>query len=183
METQIIEQKLKDVCSDARLYYKNHQAGGVFHIFFVAFPSQDLLKQYWEEAVSLVAVNFQDKLDNDFEIWNIYMVFFTPDPCRKEVKYLIENDRFSCRKLIFQSTQGNTDVVQEEIIKSKIFGVPVLGDGNQSTFLQVMPTSSPGHVHAIISDDKYVLKGGQGSAKTERLEAYKALLKLYNYEI
>lgn len=87
------------------------------HVFFFKVEEEADLKKYWERLTSYIAVNYQPQLPEEYDIWNIYLIFITPTKISKSLKYKIENDTFSCRK-INKTKEEVTSLSYSEIIDS-----------------------------------------------------------------
>lgn len=76
---------------------------GYISCFVCKIEDNQTLEKHWSHIASLIAVNYQAKLDDELEIWNIYLVFILAVEVKKPLKYQIENDKFSMRKIILDS--------------------------------------------------------------------------------
>lgn len=73
------------------------------------FESEQLLKENWEDLSSSICSHYQMNLDNDFTKWNTYLIYVCREPIRKELKYQIENDKFSNRKIVIERCSDDFD--------------------------------------------------------------------------
>jgi hypothetical protein len=73
--------------------------------FVCKVDKEDTLAQHWSHIASLIAANYQAQLDDELAIWNIYLVFVLAGQIDKPLKYQIENDKFSMRKIILDDYQ------------------------------------------------------------------------------
>jgi hypothetical protein len=89
---------------------------GLVHCFFVNIPSEVILKVTWVEISNFIAINFQNKLDNEFERWNIYLFYRIENMVSRVLHYSIENDTFSSRKIIVNTRQSKSDIIDEHIL-------------------------------------------------------------------
>jgi hypothetical protein len=64
-----------------------------------------ILEQHWSHIASLIALNYQAKLNDELKVWNIYLVYILPIEVNNQLKYKIENDKFSMRKIILDDYQ------------------------------------------------------------------------------
>lgn len=87
--------------------------------------SVDLLNS-WEALTNDIAIHFQSELTKNIERWNIYVVFLINELVSKELKYHIEQDKFSSRKIIFDNldlTPNNSkDLNIVSLLDYKLFG-------------------------------------------------------------
>lgn len=82
--------------------------------------NSELLEAYWSQVSSSIAIEYQSNLTSIFASWNIYLVFICKTPVDRSLRYQIENDRFSMRKIIID--EGN--YTEREVINfmnSEIF--------------------------------------------------------------
>lgn len=71
-----------------------------FSVFYCTLADESLLQQLWKRINSLISVEYQTKIENDFTRWNIYLVFSIPMKVSNSLKYLIENDTYFMRKIV-----------------------------------------------------------------------------------
>lgn len=89
---------------------------GLVHCFFVNIPSEITLKGAWVQISNFIAIKFQNKLDNEFERWNVYLFYRTENMVSRDLHYSIENDTFSSRKILIGKHQSKKDVINEHIL-------------------------------------------------------------------
>ena len=70
------------------------------HAFIIAMDDANMLDSEWELYKSEIALYFQAGLKIDIEIWNIYIFFVVNEEVSREIKYRIEQDKYSCRKIV-----------------------------------------------------------------------------------
>jgi len=109
-----LEEKFKDVTFD----YRNVEFGAIVPVFFVYPSSEKLLKEKWEEIANLIAVDFQARQTNEYQVWNIYLFYVINNPIAKELKYKIENDTFSSRKIVVEKTKDIDSMISEHILNN-----------------------------------------------------------------
>ena len=86
----------------------------------------------WETITNNIASDFQASLDKKVEIWNIYVVFISKTRIKKELKYQIEQNKYSSRKLVFDGfdDQEWNELLPEEATASyldnKLFSLTIL---------------------------------------------------------
>lgn len=95
------------------------------HLFTLVCDSNDALNDYWEDLTENIAVNFQINLEKEIERWNIYLLFLLENEVLKEIKYKVEQDKYSCRKLVEDGLKRKefSDVYIRQLIQDKIFAV------------------------------------------------------------
>lgn len=99
-------------------------------VIFIQFKDLNDLKNYWKEFNSFITAEYLIKLKNDFSKWNSYIFYITQDTVEKPLKYEIENNKFSTRKIVIESINQSIDnnliknILSEHIINDNIhFGV------------------------------------------------------------
>jgi hypothetical protein len=104
------------------------------HIFTMIIKDQKELLEVWEDICSDIALNFQAELKEDIEIWNIYILFLVQGSVNSQIRYLIEQDKYSSRKIV---VEGVRDFIDEdlinEVIKEKLFHVRIAEELNSNT--------------------------------------------------
>ncbi len=96
-----------EICSElTELYgnsislYRNNDSWSINVIFF--HSNLDDLNEKWEKVSSAVSMCYQADIvnENEFEKWNLYIIYSCTDKVDKELKALIENNKFSSRKIV-----------------------------------------------------------------------------------
>jgi len=96
---------------------------GKIPAFFVKIDSEPRLSEQWLAIVDFIAVNFQSLLTDEFAIWNVYLFFISPRKIAPELKYLIENNTFSSRKIVIESASSNDKIIDDHIVNMDlVFG-------------------------------------------------------------
>lgn len=118
--------------------------------FIAIFPNSDPQPDAWLEITSLIAVNFQASLTNDFATWNIYLALVFPQPISRQLKYKIESNRFALRKIVltlkekcFETNEKVLKTVEDMILGNDL----VLGLASSES----PPYSSSSFVREVIS--------------------------------
>jgi hypothetical protein len=93
---------------------------GKIPAFFINVPTKILLKDQWKYVSQFVAANFQSGLDSEFSVWNVYLFFIIPDVISDELKYVIENDTFSSRKIVIAPHLDIDTIINEHILNSDL---------------------------------------------------------------
>ena len=87
--------------------------GGDISVFAFTFENESELNDNWKKITSSVAAYYQSAFDNeknDFERWNIYILFLVQAPVGSQLKYRIENDKFSSRKIVHDDSTTQPDM-------------------------------------------------------------------------
>lgn len=91
------------------------------YIFSLHLTTEKILLETWDFINNIIAVHFQSSLKKDIERWNIYISFFVAEEINKDIKYMIEQDKYSTRKLIFDRID-EPDLIPA-IINKKLFSL------------------------------------------------------------
>ena len=90
--------------------------GSNIPVILVQFKDLDNLEKHWKEFNNLVTAEYLIKLQDDFSKWNSY-IFFLTEEIPKPLKYEIENNKFSTRKIVIET---KTPIINDEIINNII---------------------------------------------------------------
>ena len=105
---------------------------GLIHCFFVNIPSEIKLKEVWVEMSNFIAIKFQNKLNNEFEKWNVYLFYRIENIVSRDLHYSIENDTFSSRKIIIDTRQSKSEVINEHILNKDMIVYSTTTQNNNS---------------------------------------------------
>ncbi|EKN3949045.1 hypothetical protein DVP60_21005 [Yersinia enterocolitica] len=67
--------------------------------------SPEVLEHTWNAIQNVVALRY--KSERKIARWNVYIAFFCREHVSRSLKLLIENDKFTARKLVFDSCSEN----------------------------------------------------------------------------
>ena len=115
-------------------HYKEKFGNGYINIFSISIDSATELEQKWELVRNLVAVRFQSKNRNDFDKWNTYLFFVLKERISKDLKYKIENDIFSSRKIVVDGQKLSNEKIIEKYIKNPDIKTVVGDDSSTINF-------------------------------------------------
>lgn len=113
---QILQELFPDLVVKIRIV---HYVGPI-HAFFIKFPSSENLDINWEPLSNAIAVYYQTQLDTEFEIWNLYLFCITDTEIEKSIKYKIENDTVSSRKILITYATDITENFIDQIVTEHI---------------------------------------------------------------
>ena len=109
------------------------------YIFSVIVESEEKLSSVWEVVTSDIASYFQSELEKDIEIWNIYIVFVCPKAVSKELKDLVEQNKYSSRKLVLNEVSVRDEKDLKCILINKLFDLQIerkdQGDSTDNDYL------------------------------------------------
>jgi|WetSurMetagenome_2_1015567.scaffolds.fasta_scaffold260886_2 hypothetical protein len=119
--TNIIN-NLKKSFPDISFELKTYKIGVNIPIFFIRVDNEINLSHNWEKINNYIASHFQIYLNTEYETWNIYLFFLLDKMEDISLKYKIENDKFSSRKIIIINPPKNyDDIVEECLFDNKLF--------------------------------------------------------------
>lgn len=110
----------KTVQETSLQYLPVNLADGIVHAFFIEVTDTVKLQATWRIVSNFIALHFQNSLQDDFQVWNVYLFFRVYTPVSNELKYTIENDTFSSRKIIIEDAKTDTEITEEHILNSDL---------------------------------------------------------------
>ncbi|WP_312905921.1 MULTISPECIES: ABC-three component system middle component 1 [Sphingobacterium] len=126
----LIEELLSDIQSEfpkISFGYRETNFGGIIPTFFINIEDEKTLTNQWKSITEFIAVHFQSSLRNEFSVWNIYLFFILEQEIKDDLKYIIENDTFSSRKIIIYPKQDIESIIQEHIKNDDTEIQPIIG--------------------------------------------------------
>ncbi|MFT6901964.1 MAG: hypothetical protein ACJAXS_002171 [Colwellia sp.] len=107
---------------------------------------QKSLSLYWEEISSLISVEYQSKLNEEYSRWNIYLLFLADCSIENQLKYKVENDTFFVRKLVIDNV---SQVIGERSVDTYL-NCLILGD-------DLISNSSESKYNEVVIENQYSL--------------------------
>lgn len=108
-----------DVLYDVRLFEKQKKNYNI-SIFVVETLNSSQLAKDWLEISESIAYTYQSEyLKKSIEIWNVYIFFLVKEELSLDLKYTIENNKFSSRKFVMKYKSQSV----KEVIDSKLFSL------------------------------------------------------------
>lgn len=104
----------------------NLNFGDKIPVIFIQFKDLNGLDNYWKDFNSFITAEYLIKLKNDFSKWNSYIFYITDKTVEKSLKYEIENNKFSTRKIVIEFKNQTLDckslrrILSEHIINDDI---------------------------------------------------------------
>jgi hypothetical protein len=147
-----------------------------FSIFVISVPSVEILDYEWEKIVSKIAVEYQTQLGKGPERWNIYLAFIAHFKIPRGLKYKIENDKYSSRKIVFDEipkTEEESEITRR--ISKRIFELDINTQRSLDSSLKDLPGILDPKLHKVISGVN--LDGQAKPIKDEKKRIFKELLK------
>ncbi|EHI99055.1 hypothetical protein CDLVIII_2409 [Clostridium sp. DL-VIII] len=101
----------------------SNKDGFNIYIYTITVEDEAKLNEIWEAFVSDIAVYVQSELTKNIEVWNIYTIFFVKKKIGYSIKYKIEEDRYSTRKIVIDNYDNEqySKKSEENIINEKLF--------------------------------------------------------------
>lgn len=162
---------------------------GTVSVFSFFFESEKELDENWEIITSSIAAYYQSELDDDtkeFERWNIYILFLVKENVNNQLKYKIENDKFSSRKIV----QDNMlDTINEDSISQLIRMHIINDDLNISESSDIAEPTDPILAYSNNSKTYQLIESsnlkisGRATDKEELASLYQQIIKEISNEI
>ncbi len=83
--------------------------GGVIPIVFVNFETLNDLNNNWKDFNGQITTDFVLDLKEEYSRWNFYIFYLSKETVEKQLKYEIENNKFSSRKIVIESVNSITE--------------------------------------------------------------------------
>ena len=94
---------------------------GQIIVAFVKFKNSNELKNQWKDINSFITAKYIATVKNEFSKWNFYMFYIASERIEKTLKYEIENNKFSSRKIVQDNiTIELTNIELDDIISEHI---------------------------------------------------------------
>ncbi len=113
--------------------YREVNFGGIIPAFFIYIKNDEILSTKWKAITEFIAIHFQSSLKDEFSLWNIYLFFIMENEVNDDLKYIIENDTFSSRKIIVAPKQ-DIDLIIKDHIKNDDINTQVIADSKEVPF-------------------------------------------------
>lgn len=138
---------------------------GDISAFFFDFANTTSLENEWNKISGYVAGYYQSEIADVFTKWNIYVFYFCREPVPLSLKYKIENDRFSSRKVVIGSMDKEIDeLALNDFINEHITNRDIRYESGQDAVrLGDTPYVSDSVVAELIRDVQ--LKSGKGNTE------------------
>jgi hypothetical protein len=100
--------------------FKEINYQGKLPCFSISVKSENELAKIWVKVSDIIAVNYQSRMTDEFSIWNLYLFFIVNEPISNNLKYQIENDTFSSRKIVIEGKSDFTKIIEKHILNSDV---------------------------------------------------------------
>lgn len=125
------------------------------------------LEQKWNAVQNILALSY--KSERKVARWNLYIAFFCKEEVGKPLRLLIQNDKFSARKMVFDSWSSETSWLDDKaalkILNYEIFEVDLSAAQSYGVMIDYAPSE-------LVSRLKFYSKGTADS----KLEIIKELV-------
>jgi hypothetical protein len=166
---------------------------GTISVFSFCFKSEIELNDNWEIITSSIAANYQSEFEEEeteFERWNIYILFLVKGCVSNQLKYKIENDKFSSRKIIQDgineelNSNSVSDLILKHIINSDL-DISIID--NKDTTGKISTYSNDSKIYQLIeasSESETFMKKADKKAEKNKFEIlYQKIIKEVKNEI
>ena len=125
--SEIIDQ-LREVFPEVQPSLISETVLGSTPVFVFVVPDANYLAEKWEKIRNVVAAGYQGNLKRDqlFEKWNVYIFYICGDEVPWQLRGIIENDKFSSRKIVISGPEARTDIAL--LIGKYITGAEIVAD-------------------------------------------------------
>lgn len=90
------------------------------NIICCEFKDENDLLKYWKKIIDNVAIYIQTDLEKIIELYNVYVIFFVEN-ITKELLYIIEQDKYSSRKIVINSKMPSDKEELIDIVENRLF--------------------------------------------------------------
>jgi hypothetical protein len=173
-----ISEDLKDLYKEAISLYSNDDDWKINVLIFQS--DYETLRIKWNKVSSAVAMCYQADIndENEFEKWNLYIIYVCTDKVNKELKAKIENDKFSSRKIVVTNpTEKLTSELVNNLIIEHITStdlIDIVNKTEESVGKEYEPKNKS--IWSLISKGQSIM--GSKKLQTDIIEQ----LKKVNYE-
>lgn len=94
--------------------------GGVIPVIFVSFKTLNDLNNNWKDFNSQITTDFVINLSEEYSRWNFYIFYLSKETVEKQLKYEIENNKFSSRKIVIENLNSITEIEINLLISEHI---------------------------------------------------------------
>lgn len=143
---------------------------------FVEFKDSASLELNWQRLNSAISVELKPFLTTEFSKWNLYLFLIVSERVSKEIKYVVENNKFSSRKIVldnFRREFGTDDI--STILTEHITNTDLMPESDSQS-IQGSGYKSDTVVWKTVADFQEPLKKG----KDDHIRLEQVLLEIEN---
>ncbi len=111
---------LNELFEEFEFEFDSIKFGGEIPIFLIHSRNEESLNNKWQGISDFIAGNFQARLTDEYQVWNIYLFYILKNSISKDLKYRIENDTFSSRKIVIDFNIDKESMISDHIINNLI---------------------------------------------------------------
>jgi len=149
--------------------------GGEVIACFVNFKDNTVLKNQWKELNSYLTAKFIPTVKDDYSKWNFYIFYLSHETVEKQLKYEIENNKFSSRKIVIENIKTITEKEIDFLISEHITNDNIqIGIENKQS-LKFIKNSSISNIIDKLSLNK--------KSDSDLQDALNSIEKIYKNEI
>lgn len=116
-----IQSQFSQLFEGIELTYRSvNVAAGIAHTFFVRHGNEQTIEQSWSRISNFIALNYQKSIPDDFGKWNTYLFVIVNAQINTDLKYKIENDTFSSRKIVVEGDSNHDEIVNKHILNNDL---------------------------------------------------------------
>lgn len=94
--------------------------GGIIPIIFVRFNSLEAIQKHWKDFNSHISTEYITLIKDEYSRWNFYIFYLSDVEVPKSLKYEIENNKFSSRKIVVMNCESISKTEIENVISEHI---------------------------------------------------------------
>jgi hypothetical protein len=120
LKLEYLTNKLKKDFPITELVFGELLYGGVIPLVFVSFETLYDLQINWKDFNGQITTDIVIDLKEEFSRWNFYIFYFSEHVVSKSLKYEIENNKFSSRKIVIENCKSIMKSTIEDVIVEHI---------------------------------------------------------------
>ena len=125
MSNSLLNEKIlasfKEAFPNVGLDYQEVPLGpAVAHAVFLHYKNAADVEKTWRKINNFIVINVQTSIKDEFGRWNTYLFFLVPDQLTIELKFKIENDTFSTRKIVVLPPNDVVKIIDDHILNKDI---------------------------------------------------------------
>jgi len=71
----------EELVKDSIITYYKAISLMTFHVFVIEIPNENVLRRVWRKLYNKIAFYMQNRFENNFEKWNLYLFYVTSEKC------------------------------------------------------------------------------------------------------
>ncbi|HEV7350359.1 ABC-three component system middle component 1 [Telluribacter sp.] len=122
---------IRQTFPNVQCHIEHTEYQGTIHSFFLQCSTSQVLEEEWQSLSNAIAFHYQSKIESEFERWNFYLFYLVDTLVNRGLKFRIENDPISSRKIVIDNFKGTLtppdikDIIDEHITnRNVLFTLP-----------------------------------------------------------